>query len=108
MVVVVVVVDEADRQQLLLSALNLLGYTRVQAVGSGTAARRMEERPAEVVVLGLPERPVGPDELARRARRLRPGVGVMRLDSLATAPQVPLDMVALTQANRRAVAPLRP
>ena len=108
LVMVVVVVDDADRRQLLLSALNLLGYTRVQAVGSGTAARRMEERPAEVVVLGLPERPVGPDELARRARRLRPGVGVMRLDSLATAPQVPPDMDVLTRAVHRAVAPLRP
>ena len=60
MVVVVVVVDEADRQQLLLSALNLLGYTRVQAVGSGTAARQMEQRPPDVVVLGLRARPVIP------------------------------------------------
>jgi len=106
--VVMLVVDDADRRQLLLSALNLLGYTRVQAVGSGTAARQMEKRPPDVVVLGLPARPVGPDELARRARRLRPGVGVVRLDSLATAPQIPPDIEALTQAIHRAVAPLRP
>ena len=65
---VMLVVDDAGRRQLLLlSALNLLGYTRVQAVGSGKAARQLETRPPDVVVLGLPARPVGPDERARRA-----------------------------------------
>ena len=57
---IVVVVDDADRQQLLLSALDLLGYTRVQAVGSGTAARQMEQRPPDVVVLGPAGRPGRP------------------------------------------------
>ena len=105
---VMVVVDDADRRQLLLSALNLLGYTRVQAVDAGTALQQMKKRPPDVVVLGLPARPVSPDELARHARRLRPGVGVVRLDSLATAPQVPLDMDALAQAIGRAVASPQP
>ena len=105
---VMVVVDDADRRQLLLSALNLLGYTRVQAVDAGTALQQIKKRPPDVVVLGLPARPVSADELARHARRLRPGVGVVRLDSLATAPQVPLDMDALAQAIGRAVAPPQP
>ena len=61
-----------------------------------------------MVVLGLPARPVIPDKLAPRARRLHPGVGAVRLDNLATAPQVPPDMDALTRAIHRAVAPLRP
>jgi signal transduction histidine kinase len=105
---VLVVVDDADRRQLLLSALNLLGYGQVQAVDAAGAQALIDRAQPDVVVLGLPARPIGPDELARRARRQRPGVGVVRLDALATAPQVPLDMDALALAIARAAAPSAP
>ena len=104
---VLVVVDEPARRQMLLSALNLLGHTQVRATDAASALALIDKDPPDVIVLGLPARPVGPDDLARRARQRRPGVGVVRLDSLATSPQLPLDVEALLQAMRRA-SPVRP
>ena len=94
--------DDPERRQRLLSALNLLGYSCVQAVDAAGAAQQLEQHTPDVVVLGLPARPVDPDDLARRARRLRPGAGVVRLDDLATAPHKQLDMHALAQSMDRA------
>ena len=99
---VLVVMDDPERRQRLLSALNLLGYSCVQTVDAAGAAQQLEQHTPDVVVLGLPARPVDPDDLARRARRLRPGAGVVRLDALATAPHKQLDMHALAESMGRA------
>ena len=105
---VMVVVDATERRELLLSALNLLGYTSVQAVDAVSAGRELQQQAPDVVVLGLPARPLSPDDLARRARQLHPDVGVVRLDALATAPDVQIDMDALAQAIGSAAAARQP
>ena len=102
---VLLVADDSARRDLLVSALHLMGYTDVEAADGCGAAQRIEERRPDVVVLGLPARPVSADELARRARRSRPDVSVGRLDGLARVPWEPLDLDALTQAIRRTVKP---
>ena len=94
--------DDPECRQRLLSALKLLGYTCVQAVDAAGTGQQLEQQTPDVVVLGLPARPVDADDLARRARRLRPGAGVVRPDALATAPHMQLDMRALAQSIGRA------
>lgn len=104
---VLVVADDAARRALLVSALRILGYSPVQSAAANGAVQAIEQQLPELVVLGLPARPVSPDDLARRARRLRPGVSVVRLDALATAPDLPLDLDALSSAIGRATTPPR-